>query len=262
MTSARDEHMARTESLLGELLERQRLSRFDTVMFLAYPIVILGMTVLPNAFLQYQEISFMGVHLVYTVLPVSMAFVFGLVVGFLYFVHVYLSDNLRGRMFAAQYVIINGSFLPFGLLLILLVTPIQELALKGSSQILWGALPVALTGFLTLTSIQLMVGMTLRVSDKIAQWFETNVPIILKVNRTFLPRYDRDEKDVIEDIGLLIKFCWAVVCLLYGLMVILAVWADGLHGIAAYHTAILIGLICATLVVADRKRLRAILSDR
>jgi len=110
-------------------------------MFLVYPLVIAGMTLLPNAYLQYQALQnvlIMGVALGSVLVVLTLFFVFGLVVGFMRFVFAYLVDDLRGRIFAVRSLITFAGFLAIQLLLMFLGPHVQELAREDSSLIPWG----------------------------------------------------------------------------------------------------------------------------
>jgi hypothetical protein len=117
-----DQTLARLSNRLEELEEHQRLSRFDTVMFLTYPLITLVMTALANASVQtnpvLQQMRFFGIwtakDVFNAVYSPSLVFV---VAGFLYFVRSYLTDDLRGRMWSVFSVAVGSSFMAFELLM-------------------------------------------------------------------------------------------------------------------------------------------------
>jgi hypothetical protein len=118
-----DQTLAKISNRLEELEEHQRLSRFDAVMFLAYPLITLVMTALANINMQkgnpvFQQIKFFGIwspndafNAVYS------PFVIFVVGGFVYFVLSYLRDDLNGRMYSVFFVVLGSFMILFGLLM-------------------------------------------------------------------------------------------------------------------------------------------------
>lgn len=87
--------------------ERQRLTRLDTVLFLVYPIVILGITLLANGFVQYQtlgNVKILGLPFNLLLFEGSFLFALGILYGFLYFIRAYLEDDLRRRILATRWL--------------------------------------------------------------------------------------------------------------------------------------------------------------
>jgi hypothetical protein len=86
--------------LLLDLNEKQRLSRFDTVMFLAYSLTLSGMVVLANLVLQpsyaLSNFDFYGINYVSILLGAIGFFACGIVLTFLVFLRYYIRDSLFG----------------------------------------------------------------------------------------------------------------------------------------------------------------------
>jgi hypothetical protein len=267
MDTTTDERLTRVETLLQNLLERQRLTRFDTVMFLAYPLVIAGMTLLPNAYLQYQalqNVSIMGVALGSILVVLTLFFVLGLVVGFTRFVFAYLVDNLRGRILAARFLITFAGLLAIQLLLMFLGPQVLELARKDSSLVPWGIpIPsILFTATLGFAIFELWEGMTDRFTKRILRWFETNAPLTLEASTIELVATRQNLAKDAESSIRLASVSMCVACGFYGAMVILATRASGVLELAAYHAVFLAVLLVATLMVVVRKKIKTFASEQ
>jgi hypothetical protein len=80
------ETLERLVNLVDEMNERQRLTRLDTVMFLVYPMIILGITLLANGFAQYEtlgEVEVRGLPFSFVLFYGSVLFAGGIFLGFL-----------------------------------------------------------------------------------------------------------------------------------------------------------------------------------
>jgi hypothetical protein len=108
----------RLERRLRELLERQRLSRFDTLMFPLYPGTIAAFTALASALWQIHALREFEVlsGLTAADVVVWLAFLVAvLILGLVLFGHAYASDSMRERVDAAGLlalgaVVIGGLF--------------------------------------------------------------------------------------------------------------------------------------------------------
>lgn len=118
-----DQTLAKLSNRLEELQEHQRLSRFDAVMFLGCPLIILIMTALVTIGMQtgnpvVQQIRLFGIWTPRDVFDVAYpSFVLFVVGGFLYFVRSYLKDSLVGRMWSLLFIVLGSCFIAFGLLM-------------------------------------------------------------------------------------------------------------------------------------------------
>jgi hypothetical protein len=99
-------------------------------------------------------------------------------------------------------------------------------------------------------------GISQRFTEGIIQWFKTNTPLTLEASGIDLvvtrQKLAKGEESFIR-IG---SFSLCVACGFYGATVILAAVASGVPEYAAYHVAILAGLIVATLMVVFRKKIK------
>lgn len=96
-----DERLERIENQVKVHLERQRLSRFDNLMFLVYPLVIFGITLSFTMSLQYGVIKntlIWGAPLLPVLEQLRLVFVVFLGLTFLLFCLAYAKDNVGLRI--------------------------------------------------------------------------------------------------------------------------------------------------------------------
>jgi len=222
--STNDERLSQIENKVEQLLQRQRLSRFDSLMFLAYPLVILGITVFANAFLRYgtmQGATIMGVSLSDVLLWSASSFAYGFVAGFLIFLYGYATDSCRLRIKGAQ-VFWAGLQLMVFTLVVLFVSPwISELGRSVTcASVRWLSNLLMFTGggagffwfFLPFH----------RFTRHIVAWFSSNAP--------FDPKVQHESKLILEvsrpELALLIsKALWSLSFVIYSIIVVLA-WGN------------------------------------
>jgi hypothetical protein len=114
--------LAELKARLDELLERQRLSRFDNVFFLTYPVIILIMSWLSNALWQTEALSsheVLGTSLSVLLPPLSLFFLMYVVFEFVMYVHAYCKDNLAARISSSADVA-GGVIMILGLAFVIL----------------------------------------------------------------------------------------------------------------------------------------------
>jgi hypothetical protein len=249
MTYAIDERLIVLRNMIEDLIERQRISRFDTILFLIYPVLLAGMTGLTNAILQYralQSISILGIDFM-AILALGSLFILGVLgVGFFSFILAYLHDDLIGRIRACVYLVgMSG----FALQLLFLVYVLPEYNVFAEIQkpdvltsLVWLGLTLGTGG----TWRSLWRASTSLSKQWITAWFERTAPRVSVAQGLFAA--DGDWRERQESPSLLgLKTGSLVICLAYGYMVIRLVQALGLQGAVVYHATVLIillALIC------------------
>ena len=129
MVSTSDERLWRIEREVKLLQERQCISRFDNLMFLSYPLVILGLTLLTDAIRGYEQIlqtSIMGVPgdiLLLIVFYLGILFIIAVFGGFGGFLYAYASDELNGRVRACENLLLFP-LAPVGIAICLFLIPV------------------------------------------------------------------------------------------------------------------------------------------
>jgi len=126
------------DNLLEEIVERQKLSRFDTVMLLAYPLLLSGMAASVGV-LSQRAIQDWFLGKVFEPIPglvfiATMVGIFWLVIlawNFVHFIRAYLGDDIRARMQASHNVVISLAWLSVVVLTIFAVLPALDLAAKA-----------------------------------------------------------------------------------------------------------------------------------
>ena len=183
-----EDRLAGFGNQLQELLERQRLSRFDTLMFLVYPVVITASTWLLNALWQINtlletQVLFVSVT---DLLPVGVGFDVFLVAGFLLFAYSYGTDNMKERVSACA-ILAFGTYVIavfFSLLLIVatLYGPVttQEVPQVFRTYLPWLGWP-ALIATVGWSYVLLVTALTVRsyVHNRVAAWFTRNLRLLL-----------------------------------------------------------------------------------
>lgn len=91
MAKTVDERLRRIEIYLEDLTERDRISHFDTIMFLVYPLILWLPSVSYPKFIGYA----------------ILVLVFLLVLGFCRFALAYLRDDLKGRIEAVDHLVLS-----------------------------------------------------------------------------------------------------------------------------------------------------------
>jgi hypothetical protein len=117
-----DGQLRRIETQVKILLERQRLSRFDSLMFLAYPLVILGITVSLTIYSQQEalkSIQLMGLPLLDLLAILRDVLLLCLGATFVIFIIAYAFDDLFLRV-VSVFVMSSVTLIPFGMLFVLI----------------------------------------------------------------------------------------------------------------------------------------------
>ena len=260
MSQMSDEHVKRMEKMLEDIMERQRLSRFDTLMFLAYPSIIAGTTALAASWSQYEairDISILGTHLGYILVHVSVFFVFGVAWSFARFLLAYFTDDLRGRTFALRRFVEMTCFFLTGLIILFWLPLVTGLLGQDLPSISRDTLSFISTLLMGLAGTSLSNGAGSWCMNKAASWFKRSVSTMaLAAGIVVLVPYAEEEAGFWFRRG---KFVWCVFLLTYGVMNALRVCVYGLDRTVVDHIASLMILVVITIGVTLRKKLKAIL---
>jgi hypothetical protein len=96
---------SKIDNMLEELLERQRLSRFDNVMLLMYPTIISGSAILAYGLLNIsalRDIMILYVPLSYILFDFAIFYLLGLCGTFVIFIWAYIQDKIKLRVNATN----------------------------------------------------------------------------------------------------------------------------------------------------------------
>jgi hypothetical protein len=259
MTSALDERLDRLENVLQEVAERQRLSRFDNLMFLAYPLVLAGQTGLANLLWNsdaLKSVKVGGLPFEGIVLGGSIVLGVALFWTFLIFIQAYVADDLLGRIMACHYLMettIVVAILPFTAFIIRIGALPPELAsvVPGATHLFQEMLTAVLFFVAAFALILLWQAVTSRSIVTVCAWFHRNVP----------RRFAQDGLSALETSFRLIqtkrfrvgRILMIGVCSVYAVIVVLAALVE--PQTAAYRGALLIGIVAMTLMMFLGKRL-------
>jgi hypothetical protein len=108
-----EELKARLDSVqdsLSDLVERQRLSRFDTVIFFVYPAMLAAIGLAGNLFVQMSKLQaptllFGAIQVEVVVSVATVVFAFGLVTFFTGYIRAYVADDIRRRVWYSRSLI-------------------------------------------------------------------------------------------------------------------------------------------------------------
>jgi hypothetical protein len=255
-----EERLMRLENLIGEMNERQRLTRLDTVLFLVYPVVILGFTLLANGFVQYPNLSnvkILGWPFSWLLFGSSILFAVGIFWCFLEFLRAYLADDLKWRILVTGWVAygaigLGGLF--FMQLLAMPFSSLIELTAQESTAMALLILAFALGICALLCFSSFAEGMREWFREMTASWCRKNVPMRFR----FLTSLDDFSKSKRLEFRLS-KIAWVATCLIYAVIVTLALIAKGLEVIVLYHLGAVILLFSFTSGIILRSRIRSTL---
>jgi hypothetical protein len=248
----------RLEGRLRELLERQRLSRFDTLMFLLYPATIAAFTALASSLWQIGTLRnfqvFAGLTAANIVLMLATLLII-FICGLVLFAHAYACDSVRERIEAAGLLAL-GVILVGGPILLL----IGVVTLLGSASPI--GIPPSLQGyelwFFGLGALALVAWILLLfavayevqgyVQRSAALWFMQNLRFLCaKENLVFgqLPRWHHTYLAVL----------WFAICLpSYALAIAYVSWLVGLFNILVdcHYLAFVALFVASTFLVFRR----------
>lgn len=260
------------DNLLEEIVERQKLSRFDTVMLLAYPLLLSGMAAsfgvlsqraIQDWFLRGVYEPILGLVFFVTMVStiVSILWLVMLAWNFINFIRAYLGDDIRARMRASHNVVRSLAWLSVVLLTIFAVLPVFDLATKA------GKGPASVLSWILALAFGTGIGMTASsfwneaipwFAREIARWSEKNLPHMLaSAHVSFADVLFGSAAEMRE------RHHWRlgcmVVCIIYSIMIALAIQAQGLAGTGLYYIVFLIVLIAVTIAIIFRARPKTIL---
>jgi len=256
MNDLQEEKLARLEEQLREVIERQRLSRFDTVMLMAYPIVILGISALSSAIVQLRDFGEFAIGAVPASVLVGyviIGFVVWGIMGFGIFLWAYLGDNIGTRMTASAMFLFASIAVVECIALVTGATFIGTFAWEYVSTLGLGLfVAFAVGGFVTAVVLGLSLGFwTL---FRVERWFRTNLPNTMKKSTiAFLssPVMHRVADHYMKRYSRIAKATWFAVSLpSYLVIVVLAISSKGMAESTTYHYWSLIGLVIVSIVLA------------
>jgi hypothetical protein len=271
--STSDERLWRIEHEVKLLEERQNISRFDNLMFLSYPLVILGLSLLINVIREYEMIlqtSIMGVpgYLIFEmVFYTGIVFILVVVFGFGKFLYAYATDDLSNRVDACA-IFLFFPIVPIVSAIFLSIVPVL-VTLASISNLLILSLLMPLACGISLFCI--WGGIILGLECRLISWFHRNAPFASAAAKggrikgmargDSLPFIAPEWRDAIRQtennflfVGTL---AWFAFLLFYAIMIGGAIRIGGLQGIAGFHCGILIALVIVTAAIllrADRIR--------
>ncbi len=250
------ERLTRIEGLLEDLMERQRISRLDTVMFLAYPVIISGTILLVNATSQWEtlgRIKILTVSFQSLFLFLGLFFGFGLVLTFVAFIRAYVADDLRGRYRSCRWFF-GQTFTAVLLVLLLPMGSVTELAERYSSLPSLGNIIPLVFMFAT---IQLWDNIAVpRMRKSTSMWFVSNLPRRSEAENVTVEFSSRG-----DEFGTRLgKIIWFIGYLGYGLIVIDSIFRHGLVGSIGYH-AIAGAVLLAGIIYVQRNSIKLRIRD-
>lgn len=237
-----DERLERIENRLEILLERQRLSRFDNLMFLAYPLVILSITLSVALYSQYEvlkDIQVGGLSLV-SLLDILRVLLGGCVaVAFVIFLFAYAADSLDLRRMSVV-VLAMTVLLPFGSSFVL----VELLLILGRViDLTTTSVASAIVVFPFLFSALLLLFETVfRIFDWVGSWFERSMQTSLRESIVTLS--SRPPRP--PTFPLMAKASWSVGSLIWFMILVIAAWRGQLGGRSVYDVLYASALIIAT----------------
>lgn len=260
-TSDRDERLDRIEFLLNDLLERQRISRLDNVMLLAYPLVLSCLTVLSSMIVQYEMLSRITIFgASYTSVLVYVVGFYGsaIIVTFFRFIRYYVRDDLKGRFLACRgflsfIVCMVGSASVTVLVLVIIAEYIEVLVAPHWT---WIVVELALLISSSLATFFLADGLVSRFTESMISWFQTNVPRRLEAERIHFADVSKRTATAFKRS----KITSLVACLLYGSLVFGSILSAGMEKMVLYHVTSLILVIVLWVLVVFRKTVRRAIS--
>jgi hypothetical protein len=233
-----DERLERIENRVEMLLERQRLSRFDNLMFLIYPLVIFGTTLSLTLSLQYESIKVMlvwGIPMVQFLDTIRFLLLFGLGLVFLFFCVGYAKDSLGIRIDTLGNLFST---------LVLLGAGVPSLFLSS-----WQALPSTFPALLRFpVTLPFFVAFLLLLEEArsrfvgwVASWFERSMPVTLRKSQFSLSKWH-----VVVKHRLMVKVSWSVGVVMYVMILMISGWRGQLSGRTVYDSFCTAALVVVT----------------
>jgi len=243
--------LAELKVRLDELLERQRLSRFDNVFFLTYPMIILVMSWLSNALWQTEVFSshrILSTSLSYLLPQLAFVFLFFVVAEFVRYVRAYYRDDLAARTLSSSHlaggaiVVLGTAFavlFPGGALGYLIENRIVPQILSMVPSVIWA-------GSVSYLSGRYVVSWSRRV---FSGWFRQNLPLLVSVSqsRDAIMRWSEWQSKRSRIVWIL----WFGLCLpSYAAPVVLTIRVQGyLWGETVVHYWMFVALLVGSVIV-------------
>ena len=234
-----DERLERIENQVKILLERHRLSRFDNLMFLVYPLVILGTTLSFTISLQYDVIrstQAWGVPLLPILEMLRLIFVGVFGVAFSIFVLAYAKDSMKGRLMSLY--MLGIVFFAWTASVSSSLLSSMQIALPDTftywvQSLLWLSCGVAIL-YLAVEGLDRLLG-------HLAEWFEDSIPITRKEGKTNLGSWRKPDRH-----HLTIKVYWSIGLVIYFVALGIAAWRGQLSGRVVLDSFYIAAFLIAT----------------
>jgi hypothetical protein len=254
MNDSSEEQLRRIENELEDLSERQRISRFDTLMFLMYPLTLFIMSLLVNVLLQWKSLSQGGILGVMYSDILLVFFVFmgmGMVYTLLRFIRAYTRDNLEERFVAFR------SFMSYGvsgfssaiIYLFWLSTTLDLVQIYPSLDLAGVTIRLGFV-FGSMVAILFLIGaIILKYVARVLPWLKAIAPRKAAAEKI-------DSIDLLKETNSLLRLgtiAWIITCVSYGLVVVNAVHVAGVKGTVLYHILLLSALVVMTLTLVAKR---------
>jgi hypothetical protein len=242
-----DERLKGIENRVEMLLECQCLSRFDNLMFLMYPLLILATTVSLTIAVQYgamQKVFLWYVRLT-DILDIFRILLFiGLGAAFVRFCHAYAKDSIRGRMTSVRILLWVLPWIAFG---------VGGLFLYPKNPTSLFPTPTSVLPLLLTVSIAVRFSADVtrdRGSSRIVSWFESAIPLTLKAAQVSLV-FETSSTKLAASHG--VKFFWSVSFVMYLMILTIATCRGQLGGETVSEALCGAGLFTAIEVLILRR---------
>lgn len=255
------EQLSRIECTLEDLLERQRISRIDTIVFLLYPAVFFTVPLLANWYMQWEiltRISFGPITATGLILFLTIFFVTGIVVTFVRFILAYARDDLKRRFTTCQYFLRLVVLLFGGVFMNVLPSRILYDLVPNATAFGWWGLAVRelLDTVKTAAITFFFLGLGNRFAASVVSWIQHIAPRRIEAEHIIFPDFSERMSYWFS----MSKIALCVSCILYGIIVIYMALTTGPLGTAFYHMAALVILVLLTFIAVLEKRVRSKIS--
>jgi len=238
--------MARIERSLRQIAERQSLARLDTAMFLAYPLLILGMTTLVSQVSQLSVARFESVTVYHSleIILVSFFFLYGSW-GFIGYVQSYLGDDIIGRVHSFR-KFVWGSYGMLFQVGLYVIGPKLISTVSTYPRNLLGVLTLVVM-YWNFAIIDVWNGVVSESTFRVIKWIDKNAPARFKSIE-----YIRFTHIAVNLTRIKLSLVLASLC---GAGFLVYVWWQGVRGLL-FFGALLAGFVVLTIVVLWSSQLR------
>ena len=221
-----DERLERIENRIKILLERQSLSRFDNLMFLAYPLVILSITLSLMISFQYEALRGLqvwGISLIelLEILRVLLGLCLG--ASFVVFLLAYAVDSLDLRLLSVSVLALSVLF-PFGssfalvALFLILGIGIDFTTTSVTSFVV--VIPFLFSALLSIIEAVILL------LNRVGSWFENSMRTSLRERMVTLSW----RPTAPTRFPLMARALWSVGCLIWLVVLVIEAWRGQLGG--------------------------------